>query len=238
MNFKILKDLTSNLTVLFVEDDDDLRRATAKTFNKLFKRVDLAVDGKNGLDSYNNYFLDNNVSYDIVISDIQMPNMDGIEMSRSIIKINKDQKIIIISAYSDKDYLIDLINIGVEGFMQKPLSPTQISEILYESCSSFYDKDKIDLIDGYSYNTVLKVLFLNDEKIDLSDKELKFLDLLMRNTNQSFSSVDIFSHIYFDEPEKEYSEDSIKGLVKRLRKKIPSSLIVNKRQLGYSISLK
>ena len=238
MNFKTLKDLTGSLTILFVEDDNDLRRATAETFKKLFKRVDLAVDGEDGLESYNNYFLDNNVNYDIVISDIQMPRMNGIEMSRAISKINKDQKIIIISAYSDKDYLIDLINIGVEGFMQKPLSSTQILEILYESCSSFNDKDKIDLIEGYTYNTSLKVLSLNDEKIDLSDKELKFLDLLIRNTNQSFSSGDIFSHIYFDEPQKEYSEDSVKGLVKRLRKKIPSDLIVNKRQLGYSINLK
>ena len=238
MDFKRLRDLTINLTILFVEDDDDLRRATAETFYKLFKRVDLAVDGEDGLESYKNYFLDNNVNYDIVISDIEMPNMNGIEMSREITKINKAQKIIIISAYSDKDYLIDLINIGVEGFMQKPLSLAQIFEILYESCSSFYDKDKINLVDGYSYNRFLKILFLNEEKIDLSDKELKFLDLLMRNINQSFSSVDIFSHIYFDEPEKEYSEDSIKGLVKRLRKKIPSNLIVNKRQLGYSINLK
>ena len=201
-------------------------------------KLDLAVDGEDGLKSYKNYFLDNNVNYDIVISDIEMPNMNGIEMSREITKINRDQKIIIISAYSDKDYLIDLINIGVEGFMQKPLSLAQIFEILYESCSSFYDKDKINLVDGYSYNRSLKILFLNEEKIDLSDKELKFLDLLMRNINQSFSSVDIFSHIYFDEPEKEYSEDSIKGLLKRLRKKIPSNLIVNKRQLGYSINLK
>ncbi len=238
MNFKILKELTGSLTVLFVEDDDDLRRTTSETFNKLFKKVDLAVDGKDGLASYKKYFLDNNINYDIVISDIEMPNMNGIEMSRAIKKINKDQKIIIISAYSDKEYLIDLINIGVEGFMQKPLSPTQIFEILHESCSSFYDKDKIDLIDGYSYNTSLKILFFNDKKIDLSDKELKFLDLLMRNVNQSFSSGDIFAHIYFDEPEKEYSEDSIKGLLKRLRKKIPSDLIVNKRQLGYSINLK
>ncbi len=238
MDFKRLRDLTINLTILFVEDDDDLRRATAETFYKLFKRVDLAVDGEDGLESYKNYFLDNNVSYDIVISDIEMPNMNGIEMSREITKINRGQKIIIISAYSDKDYLIDLINIGVEGFMQKPLSLAQIFEILYESCSSFYDKDNINLVDGYSYNIFLKIFFLNEEKIDLSDKELKFLDLLMRNINQSFSSVDIFSHIYFDEPEKEYSEDSIKGLVKRLRKKIPSNLIVNKRQLGYSINLK
>ena len=238
MDFKTLKSLTSNLTILFVEDDDDLRRVTLETFNKLFKRVDLAVDGEDGLECYRDYFLDNNVYYDIVISDIEMPNLNGIGMSREIVKINKDQKIIIISAYSDKDYLIDLINIGVEGFMQKPLSPSQIIEVLYESCSGFYDKDKIDLIDGYSYNTTLKALFLNDEKIDLSDKELKFLDLLIRKSNQRCSSGDIFSHIYFDEPDKDFSEDSIKGLVKRLRKKIPSSLIINKRQLGYSINLK
>jgi len=122
MNFQTLKKLSQNLTLLYVEDDDNVRKSTARTFFKLFKQVDLAVDGEEGLELYNNFFLDNNAYYDIVISDIQMPRLDGIGMSKAIFEINKQQKIIIMSAYSDKEYLVDLINIGVEGFMQKPLA--------------------------------------------------------------------------------------------------------------------
>ena len=53
---------------------------------------------------------------------IQMPLLDGISLSKEIFKLHKEQKIIVVSAYNDKEYLIDLINLGVEGFMHKPLS--------------------------------------------------------------------------------------------------------------------
>jgi len=237
MNFQTLKKLSQNLTLLYVEDDDNVRKSTARTFFKLFKQVDLAVDGEEGLELYNNFFLDNNAYYDIVISDIQMPRLDGIGMSKAIFEINKQQKIIIMSAYSDKEYLVDLINIGVEGFMQKPLASEQILEILYEVCSAFQDENSVDLGEGYYYDGTLRALFLNDEKIDLSDKELKLLELLVKNSNQSFSAEDIFNHIYYDQAEKEFSADSIKSLVKRLRKKIPHDIISNTQQLGYSINL-
>jgi len=161
MNFQTLKKLSQNLTLLYVEDDDNVRKSTARTFFKLFKQVDLAVDGEEGLELYNNFFLDNNAYYDIVISDIQMPRLDGIVqmprldgigMSKAIFEINKQQKIIIMSAYSDKEYLVDLINIGVEGFMQKPLASEQILEILYEVCSAFQDENSVDLGEGYYYD--------------------------------------------------------------------------------------
>jgi DNA-binding response OmpR family regulator len=60
---------------------------------------------------------------------------------------------------------------------------------------------------------------------------------MVQNQQQSFSAVEIFNHIYFDEPAREFSADSIKSLVKRLRKKLPENLIKNTQQLGYSINL-
>lgn len=238
MNYKALKKISGNLTLLFVEDNKDLRESALNIFSKLFQTVDSAVDGKEGLKLYENFYFENSTYYDLIISDIQMPNLDGIEMSRRIFEINKEQKIVIISAYSDKKYLIDLINLGVDGFMQKPLSSEQIINVLYEVCSSFKDKNFLELGEGYSYNSVIKSLFFNGDKVNLSDKELKTLDFLIKNKNQSFSSEDIFNHIYYDQVEKEFSIDSIKSLFKRLRKKLPHGLIINNHQSGYSVNLK
>lgn len=222
---------------MYVEDDEILREKTAQIFKSLFKNVAVANDGVDGLALYNDYYDDNSKHYDIVISDIQMPRLDGIGLSKKIISLNKNQKIIIISAYNDKEYLIDLINIGVEAFMQKPLSSENMLEVLYDVCRSFNSESIIVMNDGYSFNPHKLVLFLNDERVELSENELKLLTLLIKNKNQSFSSIEIFNHIYFDEPEKEFSGDSIKSLVKRLRKKTPQDFIANTQQLGYSISL-
>ena len=237
LNFKSLKILSQNLTLLFVEDDNDLRSSTGHILSKLFKVVDLAKDGKDGLHKYKNFYIENNSHYDIVISDIQMPILNGIEMSKAIFSINKEQKILITSAYSDKSYFIELINLGVDGFMQKPLSTEHILSTLYDVCNSFKDKSKLNLGSNYTYDCFLKSLFLNEKEILLSDNELKILDLFITNPNQYFSPEDIFNHIYFDEPDKEFSNDSIKSLIKRLRKKIPINIIINNYKSGYSIKI-
>lgn len=237
MGFIDLKKISENLSLLLVEDNDELRKGALSVFSNIFKVVDTALDGKEGLECYKDFFFNNNTYYDIVISDIEMPNLNGIDLSKAIFEINKEQKIIIMSAYSDKKYFIDLINIGVKGFIQKPLTTEQIIKVLYDVCSSFQDKSLVDLGDGYLYDSVLKVLFLNSQKVNLSDKELKTLNLLIKNKNQSFSSEEIFNHIYYDQAEKEFSIDSIKSLLKRLRRKLPNSLIVNNYKSGYSINL-
>ena len=163
-----------------------------------------------------------------------MPRLNGIGLTKEILKKNPKQNIIIISAYNDKDYLIDLINLGVKAFMQKPLSSENLLQVLYDVCSEFSYENIISLGNNYKYNHTISILFLEDKKIDLSEKEVKILELLITNKNQTFSAIEIFNHIYMEEPNKEFSADSIKSLIKRLRKKIPDNLIVNTQQLGYS----
>lgn len=237
MSFNSLKNISKNLNILYVEDDEELRKSMARAFSKLFKVVDLAVDGKEGLDLYNNFVLENNAYYDIVISDLHMPRLDGIGMSKAIFDINKKQKVIIISAYSDKEYLIDLINLGAKGFIQKPLNTEQIFKVLDKVCNDFRNENLVDLGESYSFDGLLRALFLNSQRINLSDKESKTVDLLVKNKNNTFSAEDIFNHIYYDQIEKEFSNDSIKSLFKRLRKKLPANLITNNPQMGYRINL-
>lgn len=138
VHLKSLKKLSDTLSVLYVEDDLVLRESTADLFKGLFKRVDLAENGERGLELYKEYLSKNKRYYDIVISDIQMPVLNGIEMSRFILEINKEQKIIIMSAHEEKEYLLEVINIGVEGFIQKPLSLQKTIEVLHRVCVTFH----------------------------------------------------------------------------------------------------
>lgn len=235
LTFSDLKKISSELSLLYVEDDSVLREKTESVFKNLFKEVLSAEDGVDGRELYNAYYMKNKTYVDIVVTDIQMPRLDGICLSKEILSINPEQKIIIISAYSDKKYLIDLINLGVEAFMQKPISSTSMLEVFLKVCQKFNQDKCISLSENYLFNQTKQLLLKDETKIDLCEAELKFLNLLLENQQQSFSSVEIFNHIYFDEPDKEFSSDAIKSLVKRLRKKLPEELILNTQHLGYSI---
>lgn len=228
---------SKTLKVLYVEDNMEARESTLLMLKNFFDDIVVGVDGNNGLDLYNNHFDNTNSYFDIVISDIHMPYLDGIGMSKAIYDINKDQKIIIISAYSDKEYLIPLLNMGVEGFMQKPLSFEQVTEVVKSICQTFEDSSIIKLAQSYSYNRVLSTLFEDKQKINLHNNEVKLLELFLDNIDKDFTITDIFTHIFFDEPYKEFSSDSIRALIKRLRKKLPDNSIVNSRTLGYRINL-
>ena len=131
---KNLYNMSSKLSVLFVEDDDDTRVDTVDMLESLFKEVHSAHDGTEGLEQYLNFY-DKNGSYvDLVISDIMMPKMSGIDMTKAIVKYNKKQQIIFISAYEESDYLVDLMDIGVSSFISKPIVYDALTNILHKNC--------------------------------------------------------------------------------------------------------
>lgn len=110
-----LKEHTSSYKVLYVEDEPDLRAITTKLFKQFFTQVDTAENGKEGLEQFKKD------QYDLVISDINMPILNGVEMVQQIKEINPDQSVIITSAQSDPADFITLIDTGVDKFVLKPL---------------------------------------------------------------------------------------------------------------------
>jgi len=236
-NFSTLKSLTGNFAVLFIEDDEDLRNATLPIFERFFKRVDTASNGIEGLERYQSFKDETNVYYDIVISDIQMPQMNGIELSKALLKINPSQKIMITSAYNDKEYLIDLINVGVSGFFEKPINYENMIKVLYDVSTSILGNTRVRLHADYSFDMIDKILYKKEEIVELSVHEQKLMVMLCEHPNHYFSAVDIFNHIYYDQVEKEFSYDSVKSLIKRLRKKLPEESILNAQSCGYCIKI-
>jgi YesN/AraC family two-component response regulator len=132
---RTIKDLhkySKNLHVLYVEDDDNLRQETETLFKMLFKQIDTAEDGQLGLEKYNNNL------YDLVISDVNMPNMNGVQMCQKIKEINPEQKVSIISAHDESNILMDLIKVGADGFILKPMKMDDVVTALYPVCRDAY----------------------------------------------------------------------------------------------------
>ncbi len=125
-----------NLRVLYVEDNKDALEELGKFLKKIFDCVDFASNGKEGLDK----FISN--GYDIIISDINMPEMNGIEMLKNIKSQKEDAYTILITAFNETDYYLDAIKIGVDGFILKPVDFEQIFNVLGKIANSHHHKQQ------------------------------------------------------------------------------------------------
>ncbi len=119
-----LKQNCSTLNVLYVEDDAKLRDIVADYLKMLFASVVCADDGEIGLEK----FQEN--KFDLVLTDIQMPRMNGIEMIEAIRRIQPEQEIIILTAFSESIYFMDAIRLDVSGYLIKPVDFESINQTL------------------------------------------------------------------------------------------------------------
>ena len=129
---------SQNLKLLYVEDAADVREATLLFLEEFFNNIETASNGKEGIEKYKTY------KPDIIITDINMPVMSGIEMIKSIRKEDKDIPIIVVSAYSDVEYFVDCIRYGVDGYILKPIELEQFTEILNKITERISLKRKLD----------------------------------------------------------------------------------------------
>jgi PAS domain S-box-containing protein len=125
-----LKELASGLTVLYVEDNDELAKNFKKYLLKIFNNVETACNGQEALDKYKEK------QFNIIISDINMPIMNGLELTKKIKEINKLQTLVLLSAYSDSKILLEAIKLGIDGYIVKPINNLEINTLLLKLCTN------------------------------------------------------------------------------------------------------
>jgi putative two-component system response regulator len=168
MTFKDILDYSKSLTVLYAEDDIALNIATSEILGDLFKKVYSVQNGQEALQIYNDYYKENGSFIDIVITDINMPVMDGEKLIQEINKINEKNTIIVISAYNESSRLINLIHLGINNFVMKPIEHEQFIYILYKTSKAVYNEKNI-----LKYQLELEELNKNlDDKVKVQAKEI------------------------------------------------------------------
>jgi YesN/AraC family two-component response regulator len=117
MNEEYIKDveLLKNLSIMHVEDDTSVRESLMRFLKRRFDTIFTAKDGQEGLEMYKAK------RPDIVITDIQMPVMDGIEMAKKILELNPDAVIVITTAFNEKPYIDKASEIGIFEYLKKPV---------------------------------------------------------------------------------------------------------------------
>jgi len=118
----VLPKRNSELSVLFVEDNAHTRDALLFLLKLYFEQIETAYDGAEGLEQYQKYYDTHQRYYDIVITDLYMPKLNGIDMIDAMLQINKEQQFVVVSADNESQDLIALINLGISNFLLKPIS--------------------------------------------------------------------------------------------------------------------
>jgi len=137
-NFNIneLVNFTQTLKILYVEDNEDARKAMLALLGNFFKEIEVAFDGLEGLEKFSKN------SFHLVISDIRMPNMNGLEMIEKMKAIDDNISVIIVTAHKDSELLLESIQLGVDGYLIKPINYNQLQNTIRKTCEKIYYKKK------------------------------------------------------------------------------------------------
>lgn len=138
LNNSIVNDIKDTITILYVEDDEVLMKLTKEVLLKFFNNVTSAKNGKEALSLYKKN------DYDIILTDINMPVMNGIDLIKKIKKINSKQRFIVTSSHDDSEYLITLINLGVSNFILKPINTDKLLELIVSISEDVTNGKKIE----------------------------------------------------------------------------------------------
>lgn len=130
--------LLKTLSVLYVEDEDSVREELARFLRRRFATVETAVNGQEGFDKFSRGH------YDIVVTDVRMPSMDGLEMARRIKAIAEDVPVIVVTAYNETDYFMRAIEIGVDRYVKKPVDPQELIEAIYKSTRVHFQQQELE----------------------------------------------------------------------------------------------
>ena len=120
-----------NISLLFVEDNDTLRFLYNKLLAGKVRSFYIAENGQEGLEQYRLH------KPDLIITDISMPVMDGLQMISHIKRENPEVKVVVMSAYSIKEYFLEAINLGVNGYLIKPVEASRIFSIIADLADKF-----------------------------------------------------------------------------------------------------
>ena len=190
MNKEVLK----TISVLYVEDENDVREFTSKLLTSLLRKVYVAQDGQEGL----KIFEENKDDIDLIISDINMPKMDGLSMCEAIKKINHEIPLVITSAHNDTNFLRRSIEIGVTTYAMKPIDLYQLMESIIKAMEPIILRKKLIELNlsleskiEQEINKIKSILDAQDNIIIVTNKEE------ITNVNKKF--LDFFGVDNFDE---------------------------------------
>lgn len=238
MNSENLSNLikyTKKLNLLYIEDNEMVKEQTLKMLKSFFNNIDVASNGKEAFDIYTN----NHLKYNLIITDIKMPILDGISFIELVRKSNRRIPIVIFSAHDDKKFYMDSINAGVDGYILKPYTIKQIANTLQNIVLKYNLQESkstiIYLESNFEWNIDEKKLYKNNQTIKLTKNEIMLFDLFISTNSIAKSYQEIEDYLF---PDFGDNSKRIRNLVTRLKIKLNFELFETIYSYGYSLKYK
>ncbi|MBV5278410.1 MAG: EAL domain-containing protein [Campylobacteraceae bacterium] len=181
------------MSILYAEDDLSLRENTVGVLSDLFAKIDVASDGLEAWALFQNH----QTAYDIIITDLNMPHMNGMELIKQVQAINPLQAIVIISAHNETEYFLESIRNSVVGYILKPIDFEQLIDSLYKTASIVKDRKE-----NVKLKTNLQRL-VNEKTYELTQSYEKMHDFLTVDTITQLQNATMLYH-FLDNFPKNY----------------------------------
>ena len=219
-------------SILFVEDEEATRKNYVNYLRRYFENV---YEAEDGIEAYSLYLKH---KPQILIVDINMPKMNGIELLQKIRQKDHSVKSIILTAHTTTDFLLQASELKLTKYLEKPVTRAELKEALdlvITELNSFriVSKKTYTLKENHLWDYTEQKLFKNHIEIKLTLQESQILALLFDNINTKLSYDTMITHIWDN-----FEEDKINALktaIKKLRKKLPEDTIVNVYGFGYKV---
>ena len=212
-----------------------------KILSKIFQQVIVAQNGGDALLLFKNALL-NKEPFDVIISDINMPILDGIGFLEKVRKLDEQIPFIFVTAQLNLDSLLKIVKLDVNDYILKPIVIDDLLRSIKKVIKKNSKKDvlvnqknRISLNKNLIWDSEKKTLFIDLNPIKLTKKEILVLDLLCVQINKIVDTELIIYEVWLDEIDVEKSNTNLKNLISRLRIKVPLLNIENIYGLGYRI---
>lgn len=217
------------LIILVVEDEIKTRESLINVLSERFSKVIGAQNGDEGLKKFKKF------KPDLVITDIAMPIMDRLDMTREIKEISDDVPIVVLSAYSEKERLLRSIDIGIDKYLIKPVDIEELFKVLDCLVGEKIEANMlVKISEEYQFNKTKRTLIHNGKEIVLTKKELAFISLLLKQPGVLVLHEDIKKNVWIGE---HVSDTAVRTFIKRVRDKVGEDFIKNVPSLGYKINI-
>lgn len=218
------------MRILVVEDDQIIREGISEYLSEFGYDIVQAKDGHEALKNFENYEIN------LVILDIQIPLLNGLEVLKEIRK-KSELPVLMLTAFNDEEYKINAFSSLADGYMEKPFS-LPVLKVRIDSLIKrhFGNHEKFEYnnaeVDFTSYSAKF-----NGEDVDINAKELEILKYFLENEGQALTRTQIIDNVWKETDEIPFDR-VIDVYIKELRKKLGLDCIVTIRNVGYKLERK
>lgn len=217
------------MRLLIIEDESSLLHALKKGFEKSGYAVDIAADGEAALEAYYS------AEYDVIILDLNLPKIDGLNVLKAIREENTAINVLILSARSTVEDKITGLDLGANDYLEKPFSFNELyARVRALQRRKYRIEDTVIKVGEVTLDMALRKITYRNQFVALTKKEYGILEYLMLHRGKIVSPEQLIEHVWNNEAD--LFSNAFKVHLAALRKKLPKDFIKTRRGEGYYVA--